>query len=88
MVNATGEEPYLAATTAKGLGTVTVSGIRRVLDRRPVLLILGTASGLAPEILERADGVVRPVRFAGGYNHLSVRSAAAILVDRLLKDAL
>jgi tRNA (guanine37-N1)-methyltransferase len=84
----TGEEPYLAATTAKGLGTITISELRRTLDRRPVLLILGTASGLAPEVLERAHGVVRPVRFVSGYNHLSVRSAAAIYVDRLLGDAL
>ena len=88
VADATGEDPYLAATTAKGLGTVTAPDLRRVLDRRPVLLILGTASGLAPEVLEKADGIVRPVRFVSGYNHLSVRSAAAILVDRLLGDAL
>lgn len=84
----TGMEPYLAASTAKGLGTVTARGIRRTLDRRPVLLILGTGSGLAPEVMEKVHGVLRPVRFTSGYNHLSVRSAAAIIVDRLLGDAL
>lgn len=51
----------------------------------PVMLCLGTAQGLAPEALEQCDGILRPVRFLG-YNHLSVRSAAAILADRILGD--
>ena len=51
----------------------------------PVMLCLGTARGLAPEVLEQCDGLIRPVRFLG-YNHLSVRSAAAILADRILGD--
>lgn len=51
----------------------------------PVLLCLGTAHGLAPEVLARSDGQLRPLRFLQ-YNHLSVRSAAAILADRILGD--
>ena len=50
-----------------------------------MLLCLGTAHGLAPEVLARSDGQLRPVRFLQ-YNHLSVRSAAAILADRILGD--
>ena len=57
------------------------------LKESPVLLVLGTSHGLAPEILERADAIVTPVRGFSAYNHLPVRSAAAILVDRLLGDA-
>jgi tRNA (guanine37-N1)-methyltransferase len=83
-----GGEPLLAATTARGTGTGTLTEIRDALDRGGVLLILGTASGLDREVLERADKVLRPIRFLSGYNHLSVRSAAAIIVDRLLGDAL
>ena len=49
-----------------------------------VLLLLGTAWGLAPEVLAMADGVLPPIRGVSGFNHLSVRSAAAILFDRLL----
>lgn len=33
----------------------------------------------------QCDGVLRPLRYLG-YNHLSVRSAAAILTDRILGD--
>jgi len=58
-----------------------------LLDDNPVLLVFGTGHGLAPEILEMAAGSIRPIRFMDGYNHLSVRSAVAITVDRLLGDA-
>lgn len=50
----------------------------------PVLLALGTAWGLAPECMAAADHRLHPIRGAGEYNHLSVRSAAAIMLDRLL----
>ena len=50
-----------------------------------ILILLGTGWGLAKEILERADVILSPVLGKGTYNHLSVRSAAAIIVDRLLE---
>ena len=61
--------------------------VRRWLAEGPVLLVLGTGHGLAPEVLTRADAVLSPVRGFAAYNHLPVRSAAAILVDRLLGDS-
>ena len=39
--------------------------------------------GLAPEVTERADIQLEPVRGPSNYNHLSVRSAAAVILDRL-----
>ncbi|MBQ7586207.1 MAG: tRNA (guanosine(37)-N1)-methyltransferase TrmD [Desulfovibrionaceae bacterium] len=59
--------------------------LRKLLARQPVLLLLGTAQGLATEARLKCDAMLRPLRFLG-YNHLSVRSAAAILVDRILGD--
>lgn len=61
--------------------------VRRWLAEGPVLLVLGTGHGLAPEVLTRADAVLQPLRGFALYNHLPVRSAAAILVDRLLGDS-
>jgi hypothetical protein len=51
-----------------------------------VLIVFGTGWGLAPEIVRRADYNLAPILSprADGYNHLSVRAAAAILFDRLL----
>jgi hypothetical protein len=52
---------------------------------KTVLLLFGTGWGLAPEVVNGADAVVAPIRAseATGYNHLSVRAACAILLDRL-----
>jgi tRNA (guanine37-N1)-methyltransferase len=49
-------------------------------------LIFGTGHGLAEEVLSKMDGIVRPLRYLDDYNHLSVRSAVAIIVDRLIAD--
>lgn len=55
-------------------------------DDNDYLLIFGTGHGLADEILDRADYVLKPIEGAGEYNHLSVRSAVSIVVDRLIKE--
>ncbi|MBO4301437.1 MAG: tRNA (guanosine(37)-N1)-methyltransferase TrmD [Desulfovibrio sp.] len=64
---------------------LTPRDVRCWCQQGPVMLCLGTARGLAPEALELCEGVIRPIRYLG-YNHLSVRSAAAILADRILGD--
>lgn len=51
---------------------------------RPVLLVFGTGQGLAPSVFEAADFTLIPVHGFSDYNHLSVRSAAAIVLDRWL----
>jgi hypothetical protein len=53
-------------------------------DARAVLLVFGTGWGLAPRVAEGADALLEPIRAAeGDYNHLSVRAACAIALDRL-----
>lgn len=59
----------------------------------PVLLAFGTGWGLSEECLERASERLAPIEGAcapGGsrYNHLSVRAAVAILLDRLVSGSL
>lgn len=51
--------------------------------REPFLLLFGTGWGLAEEILESADFILKPISGYTDYNHLSVRSATAIILDRL-----
>jgi len=53
-----------------------------------VALVFGTGWGLAPSIIERATHVLAPIRSprSDGYNHLSVRAAAAIMLDRLFAN--
>ncbi len=50
----------------------------------PVLLVFGTGWGLEKGIIERADVVLAPIKGIGEYNHLPVRAAIAIILDRLL----
>ena len=54
-------------------------------DGPPVLLVFGTGWGLAHDVCERASVHLAPILSVrtDGYNHLSVRAAAAILFDRL-----
>ena len=49
----------------------------------PILVVFGTAWGLAPEVHSGADGRLAPIAAESDYNHLSVRSACAIYLDRL-----
>lgn len=53
---------------------------------KPVLVVFGTAWGLAPTVHESADGRLAPIVAARdtAYNHISVRAACAIYMDRLL----
>lgn len=85
----TGEAPVLVATSAReGERRVTFAGLRRRLreERAPHLLVLGTGWGLAPEVMDRVDLILEPIRGVGAYNHLPVRGAAAIMLDRLLGE--
>lgn len=50
------------------------------------LILLGTGWGLTEEVFSRADYLLAPIKGAGDYNHLSVRSAASIILDRLLGE--
>ncbi len=52
----------------------------------PVLIAFGTGWGLADEVMDRAAWLLEPIRSPreDGFNHLSVRAAAAITFDRLL----
>jgi hypothetical protein len=82
----TGRLPRVVATTARAGGArLGYPALRRRLAEDPVpqLLVLGTGWGLGAEVLERADDVLEPIAGVGDYNHLSVRCAAAIILDRL-----
>jgi len=82
----TGTLPRLVATSAREGGPrLACAALRRRLeeDPRPELLVLGTGWGLTTEVLHRADDVLEPIRGMDDYNHLSVRAAAAIILDRL-----
>lgn len=78
----------LWATSASPSSTTLGYGAARNLLNQgegTVALLFGTGWGLAPELFARAHRVLEPIasQRADGYNHLSVRAAAAITLDRL-----
>ncbi len=82
----TGREPVVYATTGREIpGAIPWRRIRGMLkeDKEVILLLFGTASGLAPRVIEGADGVIEPIKGTAEYRHLSVRTAAAVVLDRL-----
>jgi hypothetical protein len=87
-----GTPPRIVATSARerpGVPRVDYAGLRADLaaGKGPVLLVFGTGWGLMAEVLEAADVLLPPLSGPagpGGFNHLSVRSAVSIVLDRLL----
>jgi tRNA (guanine37-N1)-methyltransferase len=81
-----GVVPTVVATSARGsTRDIGFGALReRLRGGEAFLLLLGKAWGLAPWVLEAADLQLEPIDAGTGFNHLSVRSAMAIAVDRLL----
>ncbi|NPV92107.1 MAG: RNA methyltransferase [Firmicutes bacterium] len=82
------EAPLVSvSTTARRCeGSVSFTRVREMVERKEhnFLLLFGTGWGLAQSVIDRTDYVLEPVEGNGDYNHLSVRSAVAIVLDRLL----
>lgn len=81
-----GVAPRFAVTSAKRFPfTVSYEEMRRRLERddEPVCLLFGTGYGLIEEIMSEADYALEPIDGPTDWNHLSVRSAASIILDRL-----
>jgi hypothetical protein len=83
------KDPLIITTTAKLRDNqISYPQARELIDtaERPVLLLFGTGNGLHDDIHAQADYVLAPIQANANYNHLSVRSAVAIVLDRLLSE--
>ena len=81
-----GEEPLLIATDASKQPekSITYSGAIEILNsERTVFLLFGTGWGLHEEVMKKTDYILDPIEGNNDYNHLSVRTAAGIILDRL-----
>ncbi|HVY49274.1 MAG TPA: RNA methyltransferase, partial [Minicystis sp.] len=80
-------EVWTTAASARWGDVTTFADARRRVssDGPPALLLFGTGWGLASALVTAADVRLEPIRAAAetGFNHLSVRAAAAIALDRL-----
>ncbi len=77
---------HTVATGARPGANCTAHGrMREILEEEDgaYLLIFGTGWGLADDVLDRCRYRLEPISGTGAYNHLSVRAAAAVTLDRL-----
>ncbi len=81
-----GKTPRLVVTSAKAGPNRTSYAEEAELLRagsQPTLLLFGTGHGLSDRVLKRADACLEPIQGPSNFNHLSVRAAVAITLDRL-----
>ena len=53
------------------------------MSRDDNIIKYDNAMGFADEVFDIADYILEPIEGVGEFNHLSVRSAVAILLDRI-----
>jgi len=83
-----GKKPIIIVTSAKSYqkdNVISYHDHQKIWSKnRPVLFVFGTGQGLSDVIIDQADYILAPIEGFSDYNHLSVRSAAAIVFDRWL----
>ena len=82
----TGERPEIVVTDARPQAkSMNYAEFRNHMNEgKPFILVFGTAWGMTKEFIEAADVILDPIVGPTDYNHLSVRSAASIILDRIL----
>ncbi|MDR1070441.1 MAG: RNA methyltransferase [Gracilibacteraceae bacterium] len=83
-----GRRVYTVATAARAEGNAALTSYADLRSRLnsetgAYLLLFGTGWGLPRQTAEEADFILPPLLGPGPYNHLSVRSAASVILDRL-----
>jgi len=80
------EQVVTVGTSAKSHSTsIKTKNLRQKLNNPgSYALIFGTAWGLADELLDKCDYILEPIKGNTDYNHLSVRSAVSIYLDRIV----
>ena len=85
IINTQEEKCLVVSTTAANLNNqLNFENLGNL--ENSVFLLFGTGNGLTKEIHNSADYVLKPIGGTNGYNHLSVRSAVAIVLDRIFSE--
>ena len=81
-----GKKPRIVVTGAKeapkSIGYAALKDELKQGD--PTLLVFGTGWGLEKNLVQSADHALLPIEGVNGFNHLPVRGAISIILDRLL----
>ena len=81
------EETELVPTLEDAIAWIDTEMRRKIHEEdTPIFILFGTGFGMTKEMMKQFDYIVEPIYGAGTYNHLCVRSAVAIILDRLLGE--
>ncbi len=76
---------YMVGTSATRFeGSLSWADAKKLASERDLCLLFGTGWGIAPRMLGSLDAVIEPIEAGTGFNHLSVRSAVSIAIDRIV----
>ncbi len=81
-----GRRPVIVGTDARTYpNTIGYKELSQRIHQREedYLIVFGTGYGLPPDMMRTFDLILEPVYGSGDWNHLSVRNAVAIILDRL-----
>lgn len=84
-----GKPPYIITTDARTYpNTVSYRDLRRrfARDDGPYLVLFGTGWGIEKETMGKFDFILEPIYGSSDYNHLPVRAAVAVILDRLFGE--
>lgn len=84
-----GDKPLVITTDARRFSnTISYKSMREKIELtgKPCLVLFGTGWGIEKSVMEEFDYILEPIYGPGDYNHLPVRAAVAIILDRLLGE--
>ncbi|UOD35015.1 tRNA (guanosine(37)-N1)-methyltransferase TrmD [Deferribacteraceae bacterium V6Fe1] len=82
--NKEGCRPVLVATSAKDApNRAKLEPFLKENFDKPILLLFGTGWGMSEDLMKLVDVTIEPIKGAGSFNHLSVRSAVAIYLNKI-----
>ncbi len=60
--------------------------LKKILKNEEILLLFGTSHGISEDLLRQCDAILPPLRGLSKYNHLSVRAAVALCLERIIGE--
>ena len=81
-------QPIVISTSArKTIGSLKYQEVRDIISKSyPKLILFGTGDGLTDEVINQSNFHLQNISGVESYNHLSVRSAVAVTLDRLISE--
>jgi hypothetical protein len=90
MIEGIDGDPIIIGTSSKErmVDKIGYDELNRLIKKetRPCLLLFGTGWGLSDEIINLCEKMLVPIKGKGDYNHLSLRVALGIILDRIFGE--